>query len=65
MRTTIALDDDLVRTAQEFTGVEEKTALVREALKALIERESARRLSSLGGSMPGLKGIPRRRVRRD
>jgi Arc/MetJ family transcription regulator len=65
MRTTIALDDDLVRTAQEFTGVEEKTALVREALKALIERESARRLASLGGSMPGLKGIPRRRVRRD
>ena len=65
MRTTIALDDDLVRTAQEFTGVEEKTALVREALKALIERESARRLASLGGSMPGLKSIPRRRVRRD
>jgi Arc/MetJ family transcription regulator len=49
MRTTVALDDDLVRTAQEFTGVAEKTALVREALKALIERESARRLASLGG----------------
>jgi Arc/MetJ family transcription regulator len=61
MRTTIALDDDLVRTAQEFTGMEEKTALVREALKALIERESARRLAALGGSMPGLKNIPRRR----
>jgi len=63
MRTTIALDDDLVRTAQEFTGVAEKTALVREALKALIERESARRLAALGGSMPGLKNIPRRRSR--
>lgn len=63
MRTTIALDDDLIRVAQEYTGVEEKTALVREALKALIERESARRLASLGGSMPGLKGIPRRRGR--
>lgn len=62
MRTTIALDDDLVRTAQEFTGVEEKTALIREALKALIERESARRLAALGGTMPGIKSIPRRRV---
>jgi Arc/MetJ family transcription regulator len=64
MRTTIALDDELVRTAQEFTGVGEKTALVREALKALIERESARRLAALGGAMPGLRKIPRRRGRR-
>jgi Arc/MetJ family transcription regulator len=64
MRTTLALDDDLIRIAQEFTGVEEKTALVREALKALIERESARRLASLGGAMPGLKSVPRRRMRR-
>lgn len=61
VRTTVALDDDLIRIAQEFTGVEEKTALIREALKALIERESARRLAALGGSMPGLKNIPRRR----
>jgi Arc/MetJ family transcription regulator len=61
MRTTVALDDDLVRAAQEFTGVGEKAALIREALKALIERESARRLASLGGTMPGLKRIPRRR----
>ncbi len=63
MRTTLALDDDLVRIAQEFTGVAEKTALVREALKALIERESARRLASLGGKMPQLKNVPRPRVR--
>ena len=63
MRTTIALDDDLVRTAQEFTGVAEKTALIREALKALIERESARRLASLGGTMPRLKSVPRRGAR--
>ena len=62
MRTTIALDDDLVRTAQEFTGVAEKSALIREALKALIERESARRLARLGGTMPGIKNIPRRRA---
>ncbi|MFZ0804529.1 MAG: type II toxin-antitoxin system VapB family antitoxin [Candidatus Sulfotelmatobacter sp.] len=47
MRTTVAFDDDLVRTVQEFTGVEGKTAVLREALKALIERESARRLVSL------------------
>ena len=63
MRTTLALDDELVRIAQEFTGIEEKTALIREALKALIERESARRLASLGGTMPELKNVPRRRVR--
>ncbi len=61
MRTTVALDDDLVRKAQEFTGVEEKTTLIREALKALIERESARRLASLAGTMPELKDVPRRR----
>jgi Arc/MetJ family transcription regulator len=64
VRTTIALDDDLIRAAKEFTGVAEKTALIREALKALIERESARRLASLGGSMPELKKIPRRRARK-
>jgi Arc/MetJ family transcription regulator len=62
MRTTLALDDELLRMAQEFTGVEEKTALVREALKALVERESARRLADLGGTMPALKRIPRRRA---
>jgi Arc/MetJ family transcription regulator len=61
MRTTLVLDDDLVAIAQDFTGVKEKTLLVREALKALIERESARRLARLGGSEPGLKVIPRRR----
>lgn len=61
MRTTVALDDDLVRTAQEFTGVNEKATLLREALKALIERESARRLAALGGTMPKLKRIYRRR----
>jgi hypothetical protein len=63
MRITLDLDDDLLRIAREFTGVAEKTALVREALKALIERESARRLAFLAGTMPSLRGIPRRRVR--
>jgi Arc/MetJ family transcription regulator len=61
MRTTIALDDELLAKAQAFTGVNEKSALVREALKALIERESARRLARLGGSEPSLKAPPRRR----
>jgi Arc/MetJ family transcription regulator len=63
MRTTVTLDHDLVRIAQEFTGVAEKTAPSRKALKALIERESARRLASLEGAMPKLKNIPRRRPR--
>ena len=65
MRTTVVLDDDLVRIAEELTGVAEKTSLLRIALNALIERESARRLASLGGTMPQLKKIPRRRVGRD
>jgi Arc/MetJ family transcription regulator len=60
MRTTLALDDELLAKAQAFTGLREKSALVREALKALIERESARRLARLGGSEPGL-AIPARR----
>ncbi|MDP9417589.1 MAG: type II toxin-antitoxin system VapB family antitoxin [Actinomycetota bacterium] len=61
MRTTLALDDDLVAEAQRLTGTREKSALVREALRALIERESARRLARLGGSEPGLAVAPRRR----
>lgn len=63
MRTTIALDDELLAEAQRLTGTAEKTALVREALRALIERESARRLARLGGSEPSLGPVPRRRSR--
>ncbi len=62
MRTTLALDDDLVLEAQRLTGTQEKSALVRQALRALIERESARRLAQLGGSEPGLGAIPRRQT---
>ena len=62
MRTTLTLDDEVVAKAQELTGVQEKSVLVREALKALIERESARRLARLGGSQPNLKIAPRRRI---
>jgi Arc/MetJ family transcription regulator len=61
MRTTLALDDDLIASAQRFTGLTEKTALVREALTALIQRESAKRLARLGGTQPALADIPRRR----
>ena len=61
MRTTLALDDELLEKAQAYTGLREKSALVREALKALIERESARRLMRLGGSEPDLAAPPRRR----
>jgi Arc/MetJ family transcription regulator len=62
VRTTIALDDDLLAEAQRLTGTTEKTALVRQALTALIERESARRLARLGGSDPSLGDISRRRT---
>ena len=62
MRTTIVLDDDLLKRAQQLTGTREKTALVRQALTALIERESARRLARLGGSEPDLNQVPRRRA---
>lgn len=62
MRTTLALDDDLLAEAQRLTGTMEKTALVRQALTALIERESARRLALLGGSEPQLGDVPRRRT---
>jgi Arc/MetJ family transcription regulator len=64
MRTTLALDDDLLAKAQAFTGLKEKSALVREALKALIEREAARRLARLGGSEPDAKEPRRRRPAR-
>ncbi|MDP1785955.1 type II toxin-antitoxin system VapB family antitoxin [Nitrosomonas sp.] len=62
MKTTIVLDDELLEKAQALTYVQEKSALVKEALKALIERESARRLASLGGSEPQLDAIPRRQA---
>jgi Arc/MetJ family transcription regulator len=62
MRTTLVLDDDLVARAQEFTGIAEKTALVREALRTLVQFEAARRLAALGGTMPELEDIPRRRA---
>jgi Arc/MetJ family transcription regulator len=61
MRTTINLDDELLAKAEEYTGIHEKSALVREALTSLVQREAARRLAKLGGTMPNLEYIPRRR----
>jgi Arc/MetJ family transcription regulator len=64
MRTTITLDDELVAKAQFYTGIREKSALVRYALKTLVEREAARRLARLGGSEPDLAPIVRPRMKR-
>lgn len=64
MRTTITLDDELLEKAAKLTRIEERPALIREALKALIERESARRLARLGGSDPAASAPPRRRSAR-
>ena len=61
MRTTLNIDDELLARAMELTGTKERTALVREGLRALIEREAARRLILLGGTMPDIEPIPRRR----
>jgi Arc/MetJ family transcription regulator len=62
VRTTFAPDDDLLAKAQAFTGLQEQSALIREALKALIGRESARRLARPGGSEPDLRPVRRRQT---
>ena len=61
MRATLALDDELLTKAESLTGIKGTSSIVREALRALIERESARRLAQLGGSEKDLKAPPRRR----
>ncbi|SFU79856.1 antitoxin of type II TA system, VapB [Nitrosomonas eutropha] len=60
MRTTLTIDDELLKEAEVLTGLTEKTALVREALRALVQRESAKRLALLGGTEPQLEQIVRR-----
>ena len=62
MRATVTLDDELVRKAEELSGIAERTALLREALKILIHHESSRRLAALGGTMPDLEYVRRTRV---
>ena len=61
MRTTVNLDTDLLAEASRLTGMTERTALLHAGLRALIERESARRLARLGGTQPDLGPVPRRR----
>ena len=63
MRTTLTIDDELLEKARQLSGIEERSAIVREGLTALIQRESARRLARLGGTQPGLSPVPRRRTR--
>ncbi|MCJ2089068.1 type II toxin-antitoxin system VapB family antitoxin [Methylobacterium sp. E-005] len=62
MRTTINLDDKLVEDAQRYSGISERSELLREALRALIQREVSRRMALLGGSDPTAEAGPRRRV---
>jgi Arc/MetJ family transcription regulator len=62
-RTTLNLDGELLKRAQEVTGITQKTAVIHEALRALIASDAARRLALLGGSQPDLRPIPRRRLR--
>jgi len=61
MRTTVTLDDELVAKAESYSGLKERSALLHEALTALVQREAARRLAALGGTQPRLKAPPRRR----
>ena len=63
MRTTLNIDEELVRKAARLTGISEKTSLVRQGLEALIARESARRLAELGASEPALRPVRRRKGR--
>lgn len=62
MRTTVNLDDELLAEAARLSGIGERTALIHEGLRALIQRESARRLARLGGTQPQLRPVPRRRA---
>jgi Arc/MetJ family transcription regulator len=62
LRTTVTIDDALLKEAQALSGLEENGPLLKAALQALIYRESALRLARLGGSQPDLKDIPRRRT---
>jgi Arc/MetJ family transcription regulator len=63
MRTTLNIDNELIERARELTGIREKTALVHAGLEALLAREAARRLASLGSAAPGMRPIRRRRPR--
>ena len=61
MRTTVTIDDKLLKDAEEYTGIKERSALIREALRQLVAREAGRRLAALGGTEPDFVAPPRRR----
>lgn len=61
MKATIVIDDELFEQAQQCTGLQDKSAVVREALTALVQCEAGRKLARMGGTLPGLKAPPRRR----
>ena len=61
MRTTLTFDDELFAKAQFYTGIQERGTLINEALRALVQREAARRLAKLGGSQPDIEMPPRKR----
>ena len=63
MKIALDLDEALIRTATRLTGLRAKTDVIHEGLRALISRESARRLAALGGTMPSAKVPARRRSR--
>ena len=62
MRTTVTLDDELLTRAEQLCGHLQRSALLKEALRALVQRESAKRLAALGGSEAALEPIPRRQT---
>jgi Arc/MetJ family transcription regulator len=62
MRATVSLDDNLLQTAHEYTGLTERAELLREALKSLIAREAGRRLLALAGTAPNIEDVRRLRV---
>ena len=65
MRTTVRIDESLLSLAQDMTGITSRNAILKEALEALIQRESARRLARLGGSEPQMMDIPRRKNKKE
>jgi len=64
MRTTLNIDDALLKEAQRLTGIQERTAVIHEGLRLLVQREASRRLARMGGTQPQLRPIPRRRPKR-
>ncbi len=62
MRTTVTIDDALYQQALEVADpAMDKADLFREAIKTFVRIQAAKRLASLGATMPDLPEIPRRR----